>query len=72
MLSLIKTTIALRGSISMACAKIDVEAICKHYGIHPLIAEDILSMNQRPKMDEVEGVLYCLLNMLYYNEQKKQ
>jgi magnesium transporter len=33
-----------------------------------LIAEDILSMNQRPKMDEVDSVLYCLLNMLYYNE----
>ena len=50
--------------------KVDVEAICAHFNIHPLIAEDILSMNQRPKMDEVEGVLYCLLNMLYYNAQK--
>lgn len=51
--------------------KVDVEAICAHYNIHSLIAEDILSMGQRPKMDEVEGVLYCLLNMLYFNEQKK-
>jgi magnesium transporter len=51
--------------------KVDVEAVCAHYNIHPLIAEDILSMGQRPKMDEVEGVLYCLLNMLYYNPQKK-
>ena len=51
--------------------KVDVEAVCAHYNIHPLIAEDILSMGQRPKMDEVEGVLYCLLNMLYYNAQKK-
>ena len=48
--------------------KSDVEEVCLHYGIHPLIIEDILSMNQRPKMDEVEGVLYCLLNMLYYNQ----
>jgi magnesium transporter len=51
--------------------KVDVEAVCAHFKIHSLIAEDILSMGQRPKMDEVEGVLYCLLNMLYYNEQKK-
>lgn len=51
--------------------KKDVEAVCEHYGIHALITEDILSMNQRPKMDEVEGILYCLLNMLYYNEQKQ-
>lgn len=48
--------------------KADVEAICDHYGIHPLLVEDILSMHQRPKMDEVEGVLFCLLNMLYFNE----
>lgn len=47
--------------------KNDVEGICNTFGIHPLIAEDILSLNQRPKMDEVEGVMYCLLNMLYFN-----
>ncbi|HEX6430098.1 MAG TPA: magnesium/cobalt transporter CorA [Niastella sp.] len=51
--------------------KNDVETICNHYGIHPLIIEDILSMNQRPKMDEVDNILFCLLNMLYFNEQKK-
>ena len=51
--------------------KQDVETVGLHYGIHPLIIEDILSINQRPKMDEVEGVLYCLLNMLYYNERSQ-
>ncbi|MEI6947561.1 magnesium/cobalt transporter CorA [Paraflavisolibacter sp. H34] len=49
--------------------KADVEAVSRHFGIHPLLAEDILSMHQRPKMDEVERVLYCLLNMLYYNSK---
>jgi magnesium transporter len=49
--------------------KSEVEKVCSHYGIHPLIVEDILSMQQRPKMDEVEDILYCLLNMLYYNDQ---
>lgn len=51
--------------------KLDVETITAHFEIHPLLAEDILSINQRPKMDEVEGVLYCLLNMLYYNEKSQ-
>jgi len=51
--------------------KSDVEAVCNHYAIHPLIVEDILSINQRPKMDEVDGILFCLLNMLYYNDQKQ-
>jgi magnesium transporter len=50
--------------------KADVEAMCNHYDVHPLIIEDILSINQRPKMDEVDGILFCLLNMLYYNEEK--
>ena len=49
--------------------KTDVEEICNHYGIHPLIAEDILSIGQRPKMDELNGLLFCLLNMLYFNEK---
>ncbi|HEX5026043.1 MAG TPA: magnesium/cobalt transporter CorA [Agriterribacter sp.] len=47
--------------------KHEVEMICEQYGIHPLLIEDILSIGQRPKMDDVEGILFCLLNMLYYN-----
>jgi magnesium transporter len=48
--------------------KADVETICARFGIHALITEDILSVDQRPKMDEIEGVLYGLLNMLYFDE----
>lgn len=51
--------------------KADVEAISTHFDIHALLVEDILSMHQRPKMDEVEGTLFCLLNMLYFNDEKK-
>ncbi len=49
--------------------KTDVEEICNHFGIHPLITEDILSVGQRPKMDDLNGLLYCLMNMLYYNNE---
>jgi len=49
--------------------KVDVEKICNHYGIHYLITEDILSIGQRPKMDEIEGLVFCLLNMMYFNEK---
>ena len=49
--------------------KSDVEAICNHYEIHPLVIEDILSINQRPKLDEADNSIFCLLNMLYYNEE---
>ena len=50
--------------------KADVETICNYFQVHYLIQEDILSINQRPKMDEIENVLFCLLNMLYYNSEK--
>lgn len=50
--------------------KADVELLCNHFGVHPLIQEDILSINQRPKMDELDNILFCLLNMLYYNPEQ--
>ncbi|HNP52969.1 MAG TPA: magnesium/cobalt transporter CorA [Ferruginibacter sp.] len=49
--------------------KVDVEIICQQYNIHPLIVEDILSHGQRAKMDEINGVLFCLLNMLHFNDK---
>jgi magnesium transporter len=52
--------------------KADVEDLGNHYGIHPLIIEDILSIGQRPKMDDINGLLFCLLNMLTFNEATKE
>jgi magnesium transporter len=52
--------------------KVDVEKICNHFRVHPLIQEDILSINQRPKMDEIDNILFCLLNMLYYNQNTNE
>jgi magnesium transporter len=49
--------------------KDDVEKICAHFNIHPLIAEDILSLGQRPKTDEINNLLFCLLNMLSFDEK---
>lgn len=50
--------------------KADVEKVCNHFGIHQLISEDILSIGQRPKMDEINGLLFCLMYMLYFNEEQ--
>lgn len=49
--------------------KQDIEWLCNQFGIHALIQEDILSISQRPKMDEINDVLFCLLNMLYFNDE---
>jgi len=50
--------------------KNDVELIGNHFGIHPLIIEDILHVSLRPKMDELNDLVFCVLNMLYYEENK--
>jgi magnesium transporter len=47
----------------------DIEDLCSHYNVHSLIQEDILSIGQRAKVDDIEGVFFCLLNMLYFNEK---
>ncbi|MES2893583.1 MAG: magnesium/cobalt transporter CorA [Bacteroidota bacterium] len=49
--------------------KKDVEQLCSHFGIHFLIIEDILSVGQRPKMDDINGILFCSLSMLFFNDQ---
>lgn len=48
-----------------------VKGLSEHFGIHYLIQEDILTIGQRPKMDEVNQILYVVLNMLYFNELTK-
>lgn len=50
--------------------KKDVEHICELFNVHSLLVEDIFSVGQRPKVDEVDGVLFCQLNMLYYNDDE--
>ncbi|MEP7144603.1 MAG: magnesium/cobalt transporter CorA [Ferruginibacter sp.] len=50
--------------------KKDIESIGSKYGIHYLVIEDILSIGQRPKMDDIDGLLFCLLNMMYFNDKE--
>lgn len=47
-----------------------VESICRHYGIHPLTIEDIVSTDQRPKIEESEGYVYVVLKMMDYDIEK--
>jgi magnesium transporter len=49
--------------------KEEVEQLCDDFNVHRLLAEDILSTGQRAKLDEVEGVILCLLPMLYFNDE---
>jgi magnesium transporter len=48
-----------------------VQTIANAYKVHPLIIEDILSTFQRPKLDELDKQIYCVLQMMYFNETEK-
>jgi len=41
----------------------------EHYNLHPLIQEDIVTTNQRPKIDEYEDYLFIVFKMLHYTEE---
>ena len=45
-----------------------IETIGKHFGIHPLIQEDILHTGQRPKMEDADSYILVILKMLRYDD----
>ena len=46
-----------------------IEKIGKHFGIHPLIQEDILHTGQRPKMEDFDTYILIILKMLRYDDE---
>lgn len=46
-----------------------VQEVGDHFGIHPLVLEDVLSVGQRPKAEEYESFLYVVLPMLGWNAE---
>ena len=45
-----------------------IEKIGKHFNLHPLVLEDILNTDQRPKMDDHEEYVFLALKMLTYDD----
>lgn len=42
-----------------------VEKLGAHFGLHPLMLEDIVNSGHRPKMEQTEDVIFVVLKMLY-------
>ncbi|RKS53179.1 magnesium transporter [Gillisia mitskevichiae] len=45
-----------------------IEKLGKFYKLHPLIIEDIVNTNQRPKIDEYQDYLFIVAKMLYHKK----
>jgi len=49
-----------------------VEKIGTHFGVHPLILEDILHTGQRPKAEDLGDYLFIVLKMIYHDENEDE
>lgn len=47
----------------------EIEKLGKYYDLHPLILEDIVNTNQRPKVDEFEDYIFLVAKMLYFPKE---
>ena len=45
-----------------------LEKLGNCFGLHPLVLEDILNTDQRPKIEDYNDYIYIVLKMLYYKE----
>ena len=49
-----------------------LEKLGKKYQIHPLVMEDVLNTDQRPKVEISEDYLFVVLKMLAFNTDKQE
>ena len=49
-----------------------LEKLGECYGLHPLVLEDILNTDQRPKMEDYGEYIYVVLKMLDYNDKSNE
>jgi magnesium transporter len=49
-----------------------IQKLGEKFDLHPLIIEDIVHTQQRPKMEESENYIYIVLKMLYFDSEKQE
>jgi len=49
-----------------------ISKIGKNYGIHPLMLEDIVNTEQRPKIEDFEDYLFLVVKMLSFDEKQRE
>ena len=47
-----------------------IEKLGNHFHLHPLVLEDIVSISQRPKIDEHEDYIFVVVKMLYLGQDE--
>ena len=74
-LKTVEESFSLRDSNSVSWINIggrDAEVIAKideHFGVHPLVLEDIVNAGQRPKVEDYGDYLFFVLKMIYFDDK---
>ncbi len=75
----VEDTFPFRDSRSVTWINVDglhdtanIEKIGKHFGLHPLIQEDIVNTEQRPKIEDFDSYIFIVLRMLSYDEKSRE
>lgn len=48
-----------------------IEQLGKHFNLNPLVLEDVVNTEQRPKIDEYEDYIFGVFKMLYISDEEK-
>lgn len=49
-----------------------IQSVGQAFGLHPLVLEDVLNTDQRPKVEEYDGYLYIVVRMLRFDQSRNQ
>jgi magnesium transporter len=49
-----------------------LQKIADRFRLHPLVLEDIMNTDQRPKIEDFGEYIYVVLKMLYYDDEKRE
>ena len=49
-----------------------MEKIGEYFGLHPLLLEDIMNTDHRPKIEDFGDYIFIILKMIYNNEKKNK
>lgn len=49
-----------------------IKRIGKYFNLHPLVMEDIVNTQQRPKIEEFEDYIFIVLKIPYYEKENKR
>lgn len=73
----VEESFAFRDTATVTWINIDghdeavIRKIDEHFGIHPLVVEDIMDTSQRPKVEDYEDYVFFVLRMIYFEGDRE-